>query len=78
MKSSVKTAKGVITFTKTGLIHTANHVEEDEVQTIKRGRGRPSKQSLADLELKYDFSCFPTVKMPKWKGNSSTHLMDKE
>lgn len=69
---------GTIVKTATGLIHYASYQEEDVAETpiiVKRGRGRPRKET-SEASPKYDFSAFLTkVKVPTFKGNVTVHRM---
>jgi hypothetical protein len=78
---------GVITLTKTGLIHKASsgaysgRVAEDGselrvVDQVKRGRGRPKKVTSANGS--YDFSAFGSVVIPKWNGASRFYFKNPE
>jgi hypothetical protein len=73
---------GLITLTKTGLIHTpaagaySGRLAEEGIEAKvfdapKRGRGRPKKVSATGAA--YDFSAFGTVKVPKWTGTRAVY-----
>jgi hypothetical protein len=68
---------GTTLYTPAGLVHSASKgaysgrlaemgLEATIVDVPKRGRGRPPKVSMSGAS--YDFSAFPSVKVPKWKG----------